>query len=478
MHSFLHLPPRPPPPPPPPSRSAVHFLVPTGASGSGSLTVTGGWTGAGSSVTVPVTLAPGPFNVSVALTAVDNAVSLWWPAQTPGAQTLYPVTATFTPAQARGGRGMGDGGADALPRPSCVRRVARRLPSLTRAASASACSRSSRVRLQWRMGGERRDAGLGCTARLSLPPHQATTLTRVPSRAATAPTPSRCASRCVRASPPGRGVRRLLLLLVGREWEGRSGLLDPLPPPPQVNGANIWSRGANMIPMEELEGRSSDAAHRRLVLSAVEGGFNTFRLWGGGIFQYDAWYDACDEAGMLIYHDAMFAQARGGEEVGHCGEPPHSRRAPPPPSSSPAASAPAPTGQPRAGRDAHADRRDPPPGTVRRWGPPPSSTLGTLTPLPPPGPPPEPPPLRRHLGRLQRGAREREARGASVVSTHICSTPLPLPLSLSRAVQRRECSSPAWPRDTRRARHMPPRPPAPPAAARHLRVLRHVYDRR
>lgn len=76
----------------------MHFLVPEGASGSGSLTVTGGWAGPGASATVPVTLAPGPFNVSVALTATDNAVSLWWPAQTPGAQTLYPVTATFTPS--------------------------------------------------------------------------------------------------------------------------------------------------------------------------------------------------------------------------------------------------------------------------------------------------------------------------------------------------------------------------------------------
>ena len=47
----------------------------------------------------------------------------------------------------------------------------------------------------------------------------------------------------------------------------------------------------------------SDAAHRRLVQSAVEGGFNTLRLWGGGIFQYDAWYDACDELGVLVYHD-------------------------------------------------------------------------------------------------------------------------------------------------------------------------------
>ena len=76
----------------------------------------------------------------------------------------------------------------------------------------------------------------------------------------------------------------------------------------KVNGADIWSRGSNMIPVEEMEGRTTAEGLRRLVQSAVEGGFNTFRLWGGGIFQYDAWYDACDEMGMLIYHDMMYTQ--------------------------------------------------------------------------------------------------------------------------------------------------------------------------
>ena len=71
-----------------------------------------------------------------------------------------------------------------------------------------------------------------------------------------------------------------------------------MPPPPLLPPSL-----APQIPMEELEGRSNDEAHHRLVQSAVEGGFNTFRLWGGGIFQYDAWYDACDELGVLVYHD-------------------------------------------------------------------------------------------------------------------------------------------------------------------------------
>ena len=76
----------------------------------------------------------------------------------------------------------------------------------------------------------------------------------------------------------------------------------------RVNGAPIMPRGANQIPMEELEGRMSGVAHRRLVQSAVDGGLNTLRVWGGGMFLPDAWYDACDELGVLVYHDMQFAQ--------------------------------------------------------------------------------------------------------------------------------------------------------------------------
>ena len=75
----------------------------------------------------------------------------------------------------------------------------------------------------------------------------------------------------------------------------------------RVNGAIILSRGANMIPMDEMEGRFSAAAHRQLVQSAVDGRMNTLRVWGGGVFLPDAWYDACDELGVLVYHDMQYA---------------------------------------------------------------------------------------------------------------------------------------------------------------------------
>ena len=76
----------------------------------------------------------------------------------------------------------------------------------------------------------------------------------------------------------------------------------------RVNGAAIFAKGANMIPMEELEGRMSDEAHRVLVQNAAQGGMNTLRVWGGGIFLPDSWYDACDEMGIMVYHDMQYAQ--------------------------------------------------------------------------------------------------------------------------------------------------------------------------
>lgn len=76
----------------------------------------------------------------------------------------------------------------------------------------------------------------------------------------------------------------------------------------RVNGAAFLARGANMIPMDEMEGRINSTAVRIMVQSAVDANFNMLRIWGGGVFQYDAFYSACDELGILIYHDMQYAQ--------------------------------------------------------------------------------------------------------------------------------------------------------------------------
>ena len=75
----------------------------------------------------------------------------------------------------------------------------------------------------------------------------------------------------------------------------------------RINGAAILSKGANMVPMDELEGRWSAEAHYQLVLNAVAGGMNTLRVWGGGVFLPRAWYEACDQLGVMVYHDMQYA---------------------------------------------------------------------------------------------------------------------------------------------------------------------------
>ena len=71
----------------------------------------------------------------------------------------------------------------------------------------------------------------------------------------------------------------------------------------RVNGAAIYTRGANKVPMDLLDGRTTAAAHRRLVQSAAEGNMNMLRVWGGGIWEPRAFFDACDEFGVLVYMD-------------------------------------------------------------------------------------------------------------------------------------------------------------------------------
>ena len=76
----------------------------------------------------------------------------------------------------------------------------------------------------------------------------------------------------------------------------------------RVNGALMFNRGGNVIPMEEMEGRMTVEAYNAMVASSAEAGMNTFRLWGGGIFPPRAFYEACDRYGVVLYHDVMYAQ--------------------------------------------------------------------------------------------------------------------------------------------------------------------------
>jgi beta-mannosidase len=85
----------------------------------------------------------------------------------------------------------------------------------------------------------------------------------------------------------------------------------------RVNGAMVWARGGNMIPMDQLEGRLSDKAHRELVQSTAAAHMNMLRVWGGGMLLPDSFYNACDEEGILLYHDMLFVLEHQHDAIQH-----------------------------------------------------------------------------------------------------------------------------------------------------------------
>jgi hypothetical protein len=75
----------------------------------------------------------------------------------------------------------------------------------------------------------------------------------------------------------------------------------------KVNGCDIWARGGNIIPIDEMEGRFAAATYERIVDAAADAGMNALRIWGGGIYPPDVFFARADARGVLIRHDAMFA---------------------------------------------------------------------------------------------------------------------------------------------------------------------------
>lgn len=81
-----------------------------------------------------------------------------------------------------------------------------------------------------------------------------------------------------------------------------------------VNGERIFAKGANWIPDDHLLTRATAPRLARRVDQAVAANMNMLRVWGGGIYESDAFYDACDERGVLVWQDFPFACAAYSEE--------------------------------------------------------------------------------------------------------------------------------------------------------------------
>lgn len=75
----------------------------------------------------------------------------------------------------------------------------------------------------------------------------------------------------------------------------------------ELNGVPVFMKGANYIPNDNFLTRVTPAVYDRVVKSAVDTHMNMLRVWGGGVYEDDYFYDQCDKNGILIWHDFMFA---------------------------------------------------------------------------------------------------------------------------------------------------------------------------
>ncbi|MHB0878463.1 MAG: glycoside hydrolase family 2 protein [Anaerolineae bacterium] len=77
----------------------------------------------------------------------------------------------------------------------------------------------------------------------------------------------------------------------------------------RVNGRSLFAKGANWIAADSIIARSTPERYEALIQDAADANYNMLRLWGGGTYEADAWWDACDEHGILVWLDFMFAVA-------------------------------------------------------------------------------------------------------------------------------------------------------------------------
>jgi len=75
----------------------------------------------------------------------------------------------------------------------------------------------------------------------------------------------------------------------------------------EINGKAIFTRGANMVPPHVFLTEAKDNVYESLVLKARDAGMNMLRVWGGGVYLPDAFYNYCDQYGIMVWQDFMFA---------------------------------------------------------------------------------------------------------------------------------------------------------------------------
>lgn len=95
------------------------------------------------------------------------------------------------------------------------------------------------------------------------------------------------------------GLRTLEVIQEKDEW-GESFAFS-------VNGVSFFSMGADYIPEDSILSRCNRERTEKLIKSCVDANFNTVRVWGGAYYPEDWFYDLCDEYGLVIWQDLMYA---------------------------------------------------------------------------------------------------------------------------------------------------------------------------
>jgi beta-mannosidase len=75
----------------------------------------------------------------------------------------------------------------------------------------------------------------------------------------------------------------------------------------KLNGKPVFMKGANVVPPDNFLPRVSDSTYFSLVENAKKANMNMLRVWGGGVYFDDVFYEACDANGILVWQDFMFA---------------------------------------------------------------------------------------------------------------------------------------------------------------------------
>jgi beta-mannosidase len=77
----------------------------------------------------------------------------------------------------------------------------------------------------------------------------------------------------------------------------------------KLNGKPVFMKGANYIPPDSFLPSTTTSTYKDIVQNAVDANMNMLRVWGGGVYAEDAFYDECDKNGILVWQDFMFACA-------------------------------------------------------------------------------------------------------------------------------------------------------------------------